>query len=328
MFSVPPKTARRWPWVVLATAVVGVVGLGMRQLTPRDDRSLRDRVSFVHGRVGAIIAAAVEKKKFDESIEIVIDEYKAKPPSALPIKAELSHGGKGDFPVVTITFKAKRSTTELKKQLGNIFDAEQKVLSEDDPEMHKELEKAVEIRDLKGEGVVAVTMTLPKDDEAVKEDEELKAALKKGKNKLTGEIIFARTFDEILNHGKDNPIVAVRGIEAKLNAVIADALVTFMSELVPPKEKAMTGLFRSTKMRNELYYDKDKMMNLDMLPPMAHITAQMCGMLPPEVGKTLKGLDELDEVVDVVLEGLPYKFKLQLTMKNFKPTPIVEKCAA
>jgi len=330
MFSAPQKKARRWPWVVLATAVVGVVGMGTRQLTPRDDRSFRDHVSFAHGKIGAIIAAAAKKKKYDSSIEMVVDEYGANPPSALPIKAVLSHGGTGDFPVVKITFKAKSSTADLKKQLGKIFEAEQSVLSKDDPKMHKELEEAVKIVDLGKDGVV-MTLKLPKGNGAVKEDEELKQALKKGKPKFTGEIIFARTFDEILNHGKDNPIVAMRGVEAKLNAVIADALIAFLAELdspLPEEEKGLAGLFRSTKMRNELYYDKDKMMNFDMLPPIGKITGQVCGMLPPEVGKTLKKLDELDEVTSVVLEGLPYKFKLALTMKNFKPTPIVEKCAA
>jgi len=330
MLTGPPKTARRWPWVVVATAVVGAVCVGMRQLTPRDERSFRDHVSFVHGKIGAVIAAATEKKQSESSIEFIVDEYGAKAPSALPLKVELTHGGEGNFPQIVITVTAKKSTAALKAQLQKILDAEQKVLGEDDPDIDEEIEKALDIDENEDDGTVAITMNLPKGPGAEKEDEELKKALKDSKPKLTGEITFAQTFDQILDAEDDNVIAAVRGVEAKLSAVIADALMVALSDMpgAPPAAQAAVGLVRKSKIRSEIYYDKDKMMNFPSLPRVKQLLGTGCSMLPPDVAKALKSLTELDGIKSVVLQGLPYDWKLALKMKNFKPTPIVKKCEA
>jgi len=218
----------------------------------------------------------------------------------------------------------------LKKQLEKILKAEEKALANDHPHTSKEMKGDIDITENEDDGTVVILMTCPEGPEVDKEEAEMKKALKLGKPKLTGKITLARTFEQILEAKKTNIISAVRGVEVKLSAVILDALMLSLADMpqAPPGAKAAVGLVRKSKIRTEMYYDKDTLPHALPLPLVSELTGQGCSMLPPEVGKTLKSLTELDEVKSMVLQGLPYKLKLALTMKNFKPTPLVSSCAA
>merc|ERR1712217_93486 len=108
------------------------------------------------------------------------------------------------------------------------------------PSKVAEIKKAVTIKE-DGDSVI-VSVTPPKN-EFNHEDEELKAALKTHKPEFTADFAVARTIEDILKHKSDNVGMAVRGIEAKLGAVFADAIIDALSHmpgLPPPAQATLT----------------------------------------------------------------------------------------
>merc|ERR1711972_872996 len=182
-----------------------------------------------------------------------------------------------------------------------------------------------------GEGsadIVIVTVTPPK--KAFKrEDKELKAALQKHQPQSHASVTVARNFEDMVSHKADKIGSAVRGIEATIGAVFADSLIEAVTDCpgAPPAAKGMLELIRSSKLRNELYYDDEKM-DAAPMPPLQHVLPKFCGSMSPAMAKASEGLgDVLDEMKSVALEGLPYGWELIFDMKNVNPTPILDLCS-
>jgi len=327
----PPKTARRWPWVVLAMAVVGVVGARMSQLASFDNRSVLDHVTLAHGTIGAIIAAATEKSEYDESVELLIDSHEAKgsPPEAMGIKAVLKQGGEGKWPIIKETWIAKEGkATQLKEKLEGVIAAMVAMEAEHNKKSAEEMKKAITAEVNEKKDAVVVTVVPPKEI-VKKEDARLKDALKKHKPEFTAEAKLGASIADFVEDKKSNAILSMRGIEAKIGAVFADSLIEAVSKMpgLPPPARALVGLFRSTKLRNELYYDEDKLVQTHMVPPTKHVLPKLCSGLPPNVAKASKGLADLtDGISEVLFEGLPYDWELKVSFKDFDPSPIIAYC--
>merc|ERR1711920_163867 len=329
MLSAPPKrTARRWPWLVGATAALCVVGIGVRQFESlSDENSIVDHVSMVHGEISTILAAATGKS-YDSSVELLIDSIKEKGnkfPVAMGMKAKLKIGGDGKWPKILLAFGAKSGkVADLKTKLNALFEDS---LKSAPPSKVAEIKKAVTIKE-DGDSVI-VSVNPPKK-EFNHEDEELKAALKTHKPEFTADFAVARTIEDILKHKSDNVGMAVRGIEAKLGAVFADSIIDALSHMpgLPPPAQATLGLVRSSKLRNEIYYDDDHLAHGLPLPPVARILPGVCHKLSPKMAKDLKGLqNELKEVQQAVIEGLPYGWEMTVDMTGINPGPLAEFCA-
>merc|ERR1712242_79574 len=117
-----------------------------------------------------------------------------------------------------------------------------------------------------------------------------------------------------------------------MGAVFAESMIVALSDMpgLPPPAKAMLGLVRSSKLRNEIYYDDDTLANVP-LPAVESVLPSLCQELAavdPRGAKDLKGLqDELAEVQKLVVEGLPYQWELTVDMKGVNPGPLAEFCA-
>merc|ERR1712217_846843 len=95
-----------------------------------------------------------------------------------------------------------------------------------------------------------------------------------------------------------------------------------------PAAQATLGLVRSSKLRNEIYYDDDHLAHGLPLPPVARILPGVCHKLSPKMAKDLKGLqNELKEVQQAVIEGLPYGWEMTVDMTGINPGPLAEFCA-
>merc|ERR1711920_618730 len=198
MLSAPPKrTARRWPWLVGATAALCVVGIGVRQFESlSDENSIVDHVSMVHGEISTILAAATGKS-YDSAVELLVDSIKEKGnkfPIAMGMKAKLKIGGDGKWPKILLAFGAKSGkVADLKTKLNALFEDS---LIERGRSV-AEIKKAVTIKE-DGDSVI-VSVNPPKK-EFNHEDEELKAALKTHKPEFTADFAVARTIEDILKH--------------------------------------------------------------------------------------------------------------------------------
>jgi len=244
----------------------------------------------------------------------------------MSIKATLKQGGEGKWPKVVGTLKAKPGKANaLKEKVDKFLDA----LVEDAPKEERAEAKKALSTTTDGD-TVTITIVPPKK-EFKKEDAELKAALKEHTPEFTAELKFAKDFADVLKDQNANPVVAIRGIEAKIGAVIADSLIAALSDMpgLPPQAQRMMGLFRSSKARNELHYDDDTVTQMGgTLPPIKHLLPQLCGAFEPGVAKEIGGWGELlEEVQGVLFEGLPYDWQLILEMKSLNPTPLLELCA-
>lgn len=258
----------------------------------------------------------------------MIDSIKEKGnkfPIAMGMKAKLKIGGDGKWPKILVIFGAKEGkAADLKTKLNTLFEDS---LKSAPPKEVPEIKESVSIKE-DGDSVV-VSVTPPKK-EFDHEDEELKAALKAHKPEFSADFAVARTIEDIMEHDSDNVGVAVRGIEAKVGAVFAESIIEALSHMpgLPPPAKAMLGLVRSSKLRNEIYYDDDTLENGVPLPPVKHVLPGVCEGLSPKMAKDLKGLqDELAEVQQLVVEGLPYQWELNVDMKGINPGPLAEFCA-
>jgi len=328
MLSAPPtRTARRWPWLVGATAALCVVGIGVRQFeSVSDENSIVDHVSMVHRKISIILAAA-SRKSYDSSMELLIASIKEKGntfPAAMSMNAKLKIGGDGKWPKILVEFGAKSGKgADLKTKLNTLFEDSLKSAPSN---MVAEIKEAVTIKE-NGDSVI-VSVTPPKS-EFNQEDEKLKAALKAHKPEFSADFAVARTIEDILEHTADSVGVAVHGIEAKVGAVFTESMMEALSHMpgLPPPAQAMLGLVRSSKLRNEIYYDDDTLFNVP-LPPVKGVLPLVCEQLSPEMAKDMTGLqDELKEVRQVVVEGLPYQWEMTVDMKGVNPGPVAEFCA-
>jgi len=310
-----------------ATATLCVVGMGVRQFESlNDNKSIVDHVSMVHGKISTILAAATGKS-YDSSVELLIASIKEKGnkfPTSMSMKAKLKIGGDGKWPRMLWVFGAKEGkAADLKAKLDTLFEDS---LKSAPPKMVPEIKKAVSIKEDGDSAVVSVT---PPKQEFNNEDEKLKAALKAHKPEFSADFAVARTIEDILEHDSDNVGVAVHGIEAKVGAVFAESMIEALSNMpgLSPPAKAMLGLVRSSKLRNEIYYDDDILANGVPLPPIKDVLPGACQELGP-MAKHLKGLqDELAEVQQLVVEGLPYQWELTVDMKGVNPGPLAAFCA-
>jgi len=311
-----------------ATAALCVVGMGVRQFESlNDNKSIVDHVSMVHGKISTILAAATGKS-YDSSVELLIASIEEKGkefPIAMSMEAKLKIGGDSKSPKILVIFGAKEGkAADLKAKLDTLFED---TLKSAPPEMVPEIKEAVSIKE-DGDSVV-VSVTPPKA-EFNHEEEKLKAALKEHKPEFSADFAVARTIDDILEHKSDNVGVAVHGIEAKVGAVFAESMIDALSRMpgLPPPAKAMLGLVRSSKLRNEIYYDADTLENGVPLPPVEKVLPLVCQSVTPKIAKDLKGLqDELAEVQRLVVEGLPYQWELTVDMKGVNPGPLAAFCA-
>lgn len=311
-----------------ATATLCVVGMGVRQFESlNDNKSIVDHVSMVHGKISTILAAATGKKSYDSSVELLIASIKDKGnefPTAMSMKAKLKIGGDGKWPRILWIFGAKEGkAADLKAKFDTLFED---TLKSAPPKMVPEIKKALSIKE-DGDSVV-VSVTPPKK-AFTSEDEELKAALKAHKPEFSADFAVARTIEDILEHDSDNMGVAVHGIQAKVGAVFAESMIEALSHMpgLAPAEQAMLGLVRSSKLRNEIYYDDDTLANGVPLPPAKSVLPKFCQGLGP-MAKHLEGLqDEFAEVQQLVVEGLPYQWELTVDMKGVNPGPLAAFCA-
>jgi len=313
-----------------ATATLCVVGMGVRQFESlNDNKSIVDHVSMVHGKISTILAAATGKS-YDSSVELLIASIKEKGnkfPTAMGMKAKLKIGGDGKWPRILCIYGAKEGkAADLKAKLDTLFEDS---LESAPPQKVAEIKEMVSIKQ-DGDSVV-VSVTAPKQ-EFDSEDEKLKAALKAHKPEFTADFAVARTIEDMLEHKSDSVGMAVHGIEAKVGAVFAESMIVALSDMpgLPPPAKAMLGLVRSSKLRNEIYYDDDTLANVP-LPAVESVLPSLCQELAavdPRGAKDLKGLqDELAEVQKLVVEGLPYQWELTVDMKGVNPGPLAEFCA-
>lgn len=253
-----------------------------------------------------------------------ITEKGNKFPVAMGIKAKLKVGGDGKWPLVSMIFGAQKGKgADLKTKLDTLFEDSLKTAP---PSKVDEIKKAVTIK--QDDDTVVVSVKPPKK-EFNHEDQELKAALKEHKPEFSADFALARTIEDIMDHKEDNVGVAVRGIEAKIGAVFAESIIDALSHMpgLPPPAKATLGLVRSSKLRNEIYYDDDHFEDVP-LPPLKRVLPGICHELSPKMAKDLKGLkDELAEVKQVVVEGLPYQWELTVDMNGINPGPIAEFCS-
>lgn len=327
MISVPPKrSARRWPWLVGATAVLGAVSIGVIQLGVfNEQHSIVDHVSMVHGKISTILAAATEKKSYDSSIQILIDSIseKGNMPEGMSLHGKLKQGGDGKWPQINVALAAQKGKgKQLKEKIEDIFEASLPPNSK----KKAEIKKAVTI-DVDGDEVV-FTVTPPKK-EFKNEDEELKAALKEHKPEFSADLAVARNFEDMVSHKSQKLGLAVRGLEAKIGAVFAESLIDALNHMpdTPPSVKAMIGLVRSSTLRNEIYYDDDKMDEAPM-PPLEAVLPSVCHSMSPAMAKAVDGLgDVLDGVTGVSLEGLPYDWEVVLDLKHVNPSPVLDFCS-
>jgi len=338
MLSAPPtRAARRWPWLVGATAALCVVGIGVRQFeSVSDENSIVDHVSMVHGKISTILAAASEKS-YDSSVEMLLASIKDKGktfPQKMGMKAKLKIGGDGKSPKVLVRFGAKSGkVADLKTKLNTLFEDG---LKSAPPKKVAEIKKAVTMEE-DGDSVI-VTVVPPKK-EFKGENEKLKAALKTHKPEFSADFAVARTIEDILEHKSDNVGVAVHGIEAKVGAVFMESIIDVLSQMpLPPPAKATLGLVRSSKLRNEIYYDDDRLPGVP-LPKVEEILGKgadhgpgadhgVCSKISPKMAEDLTGLqDELKEVQQAVLEGLPYGWEMTVDMTGVNPGPLAEFCA-
>lgn len=195
------------------------------------------------------------------------------------------------------------------------------------------IKKAVTIKSGSGNEVV-VTVVPPKNGGSKREDQELKAALKKHKPEFSANLTVARTFEELANRLQtcekfEKIVLAVRGLEAKLGSLFSESIIKAMEDLprIPPQVKTMFGLIRSSKMRNDIYYDDDEIKHTPILPLYYFVVNYICLKFPRAVGEAAAGLgDVLDGVTSVTLEGLPYDWEMVFDLENVNPGPILEWC--
>merc|ERR1712060_706658 len=102
----------------------------------------------------------------------------------------------------------------------------------------------------------------------------------------------------------------------------AESIINALIDMpdAPPQAKAMIGLIRSSKLRNEIYYDDDKMEYRREL-----LRHHVCDRIPPQLIMSKLG-DVLDGVTRVSIEGLPYDWELVFDLKNVNPTPFFDDC--
>jgi len=312
--------------LVGATAALLVVGIGVRQFEPlSNERSIVDHVSIVHGKISTILAAATGKS-YDSSVELLIDSIKNKGKKfsiAMGMKAKLKVGGDGKWPKVVVAFGAKSGkVSDLKKKFTTLFEDS---LTSAPKDRVAEIKKAVTFK-VDGDSVI-VSITPPKG-EFTHEDEELKAALKTHKPVFSADFAVAQKMEYILDHKSMSIGAALGGIEAKVGAMFAESIIKALSDMpgLPPPAQAALGLWRSSKLRNEMYYDDKHLAGLP-LPPVKKILPRVCEGLSPRMAKHMTGIkDELKEVQQVVVEGLPYQWEITVDMKGFNPAPLAEFC--
>jgi len=330
----PKQKSRRWPLVGLAAAVLGLAGVGLNQagVFPfQRSYSALARISMVHDKIDAIVAAAVKKGDFETKVELVLDEYAAKgnPPKAMGAHSHMKVGGEGKWPKIVLTFAAKPGKGKaLKEKLDEIFEAVLKMAPKREV---KEIKESVTIS---ADGDVATfKVVAPKGHEQEEENADMKAAFKQHKPEFHGDIRIGRTFKEMMGReGTGNFfLVAPRGIQVSLDAVFANTIFDAIAEMKGLGEQVGTMLkvLRMAKARDELYYSSDKEVTA-VAPPhqtLKDFVHMACSSVPGPISSALEGLgDVLEGVQKAVLEGLPYDWEVVTDFENVDPSPFLERC--
>jgi len=331
----PPKRAYpRWAWLGLATAILGLVGVGLSQMGALQlsrRHSVLAHMSKVHRKIDAIIAAAVAKD-FTTKIEFLVDAYadRGTPPSAMGIHVHMKVGEEESPPfVIAVNFAAKSGQgAKLKKKLEDIFEA---ALTAAPEEERGDIRKAVQFSAAGDD--VALQVTPPDEGDVKQEEEDLKAAFKLHKPEFHGHIGLGSSFEDMYA-GKDESLVAApKGVEVRLEAGVANSLFEALADMDCPETQTMAGylkLLRLVKSRDEVYYGSEEELASAFgrrLPTLNNALQQMCAGVPGEVSASLKGLDqELAGLKSAAVRGLPYDWELDFDMQSMNPVPFLQHC--
>lgn len=331
MLSAPPqRTARRLPWVAAGFSVFGIVALGLsRTLAASQHESMLAQVSMIHNKLHTIMATAIEKGQGSEQVELLIDSYEAKstPPDAMTIKAVTKTLEEGKWPkwVITVTGEEGKKGADLKKKASELFGD----LLEQAPEKERdEIKEAFQFEE-SGDDLV-ITVTPPHDAVMTDEDVKLKKAFKERKPKISADLLFGRTFEDMAKFGADNIAAAPRGIEVKLSSVFATATFDLASKVPNAQLARIVTLLKLAKVRSELYYSSvEELSDIVPGPKFEHLKMQLCAMMPGPISGAINGLSKVATgVKSAVLEGLPYDQGVTIDFTNFNPFPLLSGCGS
>lgn len=337
MLQDPPRQrSRRWPFVGLAVAVLGIagVGLGHAGMLPQTSRvSALDRISMVHSRIDAIIAAAVKGHSTKASVEFVVDEFasKGKPPKAMGAHAVMKGGGQGKTPKVEVTFLANPGKgKDLKEKLSKIIDLvlEMTVPKRERADIKNMIKLSV------GKDTVTLEFAEAKGKIANMQKANMTAAFDEHKPEFHADVRLGRTFTEMM--GRESSagfaLVAPRGIQVTLDAVFASTLFNCVSAMGPGGEEvgSMMQVVRLLKLKNDLYYTSEEEVTAAAPPHMTFKDAmdQACQSVPPRLKDLTKDLgDVLGGLGKAVLEGMSDGWQVVVDFDGVNPSPVFERCA-
>jgi len=348
-FQAPPaRKIKRNHWIGITVVVMGVMGLvGFSQTVAKPTTPFEHITMAQHKFMSVFSARALKaasildtKAKFKGSLELLINQDGQNDPSAMCVDAALSRnkGSKqAKTPKAIITFVSKAGkASDLKDKLQDIWDSAASMEEKDD---RKEMKKAVQIEyggDIPDDRV-SFTMKMPDDIDYDKETDDMEDAFDEMSPKLTASLCFGRTIEEMYaNKATDNVIELPKGVEAKIGAKFASLLFQAAGDSAPPPVANMMTMMKgvaSFKGREEiLYQNKDELQDaFGSVPTLEEEITQMQRMVqhgPKELTQHLQGLHDLcDGVERMQATGLPLKYELDVTFKNFHPSAVLASMA-
>jgi hypothetical protein len=356
----PPKRNQSWKWKALTAAVACTMGAAImcwpKHATGVDRlRELQRHIvrEFTSGHLRNLQDSS---DVFVSDFSFLFNEEGKADPDKMGVRAEIQQAENHHTRMsITTIFRAKEGKRDdLVQTLQAILDGQLKMITAMDGEdAANQMKELVEISAGSAEDEATVKVVMP-DDDQMPEDQrgEVRDAVGAVEPKLVLELSTGRDIGEMWDHMDDNIAVTPAGIKFKSHSSVAAAMMEMASHVAPVgppgfgagpppgfgagppgagPDGVPPGLFKgfaSFGANMEVRYRSDSGGAFDDLPRLKDAVAQLAAMsmhLPASVREPMVGLDDsADGIKTVKVQGLPDKWEMVATFKNFHIAPLLK----
>jgi len=327
----PKQGSKPWRRIGLAAAVVGTmgaaVGVAMRpkQLSPME-RIMGISQNFMRGFAARKLTPLEGVFACDATFKWV-DEAETEDPSAMTIHAHLAQVAKGEekpAPHMNAYFIPKEGQSDkLLETFQAAIDEAVEIATLDQGEHMGAMIRHVVQVEKRGDHVVLIGNWMPLRSKA---EEELEEGLGASPS-FDATFSFGRDLGEIYENLDDGPLVMFNGIKGELHTSVAKKILAGVMEASKEEGIDMTKTmpileaFSAAAEDFTIKYRKE-----ELAAATSHMAPRIPDFprLPESINVPLRKLHTLaDGVEKVTLQGLPDRWEVDLTMKNFKLTPLL-----